>query len=322
MFRGQDSADIIKYVAAIPLTLWVAGCATTSQTKTRSVVEPWTQESFSGKRITTEHFDVFSTVRDDEFELGLPAFVEAVYRRYEATLPSPAGKGDRLSVYIFGTRFEWSSFTQRRFPHRGALYSKIGAGGFTEKGVSVLFYVDRGATLATLAHEGWHQYVESRFDVRIPAWLNEGLACYHEAVECAGVEPVFTPQRNTFRIAAVREALQRDTLMTLSELVNTNAGEVISQDHSGITRVYYTQAWSLVTFLRHRRAGRYAAQFNRLLQDVSDGSYAVRLSAARLASAGKPQTSLNEVVFETYFGCAPEELADEYYDYIVRLVGY
>ena len=283
--------------------------------------EAWSYEGLTGRRITTKHFEIISTLRDVEFEDALPRFLEMTYRRYERMLPAPARPSCPLTIYIFATRQEWEWFTRRRFPSRYEVYSRIRQGGYTEGDMSVSFYVNRSGTLATLAHEAWHQYVGSRFDTPIPAWLNEGLACYHEALHVARDRPVFTPRHNTFRINSLCEAVQRDTLLSVGGIVDTDAGQVISQDDSRITQVYYAQAWALVTFLRHGAGGRYADAFDRLLTDVTEGTFGVHVGAARLGSSDPSGTSVGRAAFEAYFGLV-DAVADEYYDHLVRVCGF
>jgi hypothetical protein len=334
-------------IATFAMALAAAGCASVWRGfSTRDVgrvavsAEPWSAEGLSGRRLTTEHFDIISTIRDTEFESALPRIMEAAHARYTATL-RPTGDGStdwtskparhqqaglpvgpaRLVTYIFGTRSEWSRFARRRFPARYAIYSRIRSGGFTEGAASVSFYTTRSTTLATLVHEGWHQYVAARFEAPIPAWLNEGLACYHEAIEIAGPEPRFTPQRNTFRISSLRKAIQSNTLLPLGHIVDTDAGQVISRHHGGVAHLYYAQAWAFVTFLRHGAGGRYSPAFNRMLRDIADGTFNHRVRAAGLTSATAGQ-SYGESVFRVYFGCTPDEMADGYYDHLVRLAGF
>ena len=312
----------LQRVSVFAIMLGVAGCVGGGPARRAVSTQVWSEQGLSGRRIITEHFDTVSTLGDAEFEAALPVFLEATYKRYHATLPAPSDASTRLTTYIFGTRSEWARFTRHRFPARCGVYSRIRSGGFTEGDTSVSFYVSRATTLATLAHEGWHQYVGSRFETQIPAWLNEGLACYHEAVEFAGSMPRFTPQRNTFRINSLREAIQRDTLMSLREVVDTNAGQVISRRHRDITQIYYAQAWALVTFLRHGARGRYAPAFDRMLSDIADGTFAVRVSAAKLGSADAATLSSGGATFRTYFDRTPDDLADEYYDHLIRVSGF
>ena len=322
MRLGPHLAHRYKSLPLLALALAGSGCATFSgPDRAPATMQPWSQEGFTGRRITTAHFDIISTIRDPEFEIALPTFVEAAYKRYEATLPPPGGADTKLTMYVFGTRTEWERFTRRRFPVRYPIYSQIHAGGFTEGDVSVSFYPNRAATLATLAHEGWHQYVGSRFDSPIPAWLNEGLACAHEAVQFAGSEPRFTPRHNTFRINNLREAVRMDTLLSLDQIIATDAGRMIGGGDARRTETYYAQAWALVDFLRHGAGGRYADAFDRLLADIANDTFRVHLSAARLGMTdGAP--ALGELAFQTYFGGPSSGAADEYYDHLIRVTGF
>ncbi len=304
------------------LAAWaICGCAPRS-TSVSVVRSAWSDDGFVGRRFVTDHFEINSILTDAEFEAALPAFMEAAYRRYEMTFPLAGRPEHKLTMYIFGTRSEWQRFTRRRFPARAAVYSRIRSGGFTEGDTSVSFFMNRSATLATLAHEGWHQYVGARFAFAIPAWLNEGLACCHESVEHAGRQPTFDPSHNTFRINSLREAVQTGRLLPLRRIVDTDAGEVISQEHSGVTQVYYAQAWALVTFLRHGSGGKYAEDFDRLLSDIADGTFPVKLSAAKLTVPDRNSTTAGTAAFEGYFGATPAALAEEYETHLMKVTGF
>jgi hypothetical protein len=303
------------------VVLALSGCAPRSPSVAVAQTR-WSDDGFAGRRFVTDHFEINSTLTDTEFEAALPAFVEAAYRRYEMTFPLAGRPEHKLTMYVFGTRSEWERFTRRRYPARAAVYARIRSGGFTEGDTSVSFFMNRSATLATLAHEGWHQYVGSRFAFAIPAWLNEGLACCHEAVEYAGRQPTFDPLHNTFRINSLREAVQTGRLLSLGRIVDTDAGEIISQEHSGVTQVYYAQAWALVTFLRHGGGGRYATDFDRLLSDIADGTFPVRLSAAKLTGQDHGATTAGGATFEAYFGATPEALANEYETHLLQVAGF
>ncbi len=320
MQRGHRGR--LRWVAAWGVVMGTAACAPRSTVRIAVNIEPWSEEGLTGRRLVTEHFEIISTLRDAELEAALPGFLEACHSQYEAMIPSPAGVEMKLPAYIFGTRSEWARFVQRRFPTRYDVYSRIRTGGFTEGRTSVSFHVNRAATLATLAHEGWHQYIGARLEKPIPAWLNEGLACYHEAIELAGTTPRFTPQHNTFRINSLREAIQTDNAMSLQEIVDTDAGQVITRYHAGISQIYYAQAWALATFLRHGASGQHAPAFERMLRDLADGTFAVRVSAATLGTTGAGDTSLGEAVFKAYFGHTPDQLADDYYDHLIRVAGF
>lgn len=297
-----------------------AGCNAPAGKNAAFTTAPWNESGFTGRTLTTAHYTIHSTLDDPQLEAALPDLLESLYARYEAPFAPPA-QPVRLTTYVFGTREQWERFTRERFGPRFLVYRRIRAGGFTEGSTSVSFYLNsRSGLLSTVAHEGWHQYVGARFPRQVPAWLNEGMACYHEAIDFSGKRPKFKPQHNTFRIHSLRDAVQRDELIPLAEIVRTDAGEVISRDHSTITQYYYAQAWALVTFLRHGAGGKYAGGFDRLLRDLADGTFRTRVHAAALA--GGPDAPIGDAVFVQYFGTAPAALATEYHDHLVELAGF
>lgn len=322
MRHGSWRAPRHRSLLFSAVLLGLSGCATGGAVRGSATVQPWLEDGFAGRRITTAHFEIISTLRDAEFEAALPAFVEAAHKRYEATLPPPRRADSRLTMYVFGTRTEWERFTRRRFPVRFPIYSRIRAGGFTEGNVSVSFYTNRAATLATVAHEGWHQYVDARFASPIPAWLNEGLACCHEAVQFADSTPRFTPRHNTFRINNLCEAVQTDMLLSLPRLLSTDAGQVIGLSGSRAAETYYAQAWALIDFLQRGAGGRYADAYDRLLGDIANDAFRVRLSAQKLGTPDAVRLSQGELAFQTYFGGTTEVMANEYYDHLIRLTGF
>ncbi len=307
---------------------WItAGCAHPGRVNpSQAWFVSWTGEGIQGRRITTAHFEIISTVVDDEFERGLPGFLERAYAEYEKTLPGVRPVDERLTTYVFGLRDEWTRFTRTHYPLRLEVYARIRSGGFTEGTTAASFYVSRGVTLATLAHEGWHQYVNARVDRPIPAWINEGLACTFESFDLDHGAPRFKPRRNAFRINSLREAIQRDTLIPLAEMLDTDAGEVILSDRTKNTDTYYAQAWALITFLRYGAGGRYASAFKRMMGDVASGSFHVRISAARLTSADKTYGAMpisdGRAAFVAYFDTAPEDVQEDYYDHLVRKAGF
>lgn len=306
---------------------WVGGCATGSPAPpTHVTAEDWSELGLSGRRYHTQHFTLITTPVDEEFERALPQFAEAVYRRCaqivrpDGTLADNTGAG-RMIVYVFGSRTEWDYFTRRRFAARYSTYVRIQYGGFTEGGTSVSFYTNRTATLATLAHEIWHQYAATHVRAQLPAWLNEGLACYVESLQFVGDKPKFTPRRNSFRINSLCDAIQRDALIPLSQLVRTNAGTLVGHGSMRQSQVYYAQVWALITFFRHGAGGRHGAAFGRLLDDMANETFDTRTSAARLGLAATGVDSWGSAVLVAYFG-SPESLQEGYYDHLIRTCGF
>jgi len=302
------------------LALVIAGCRAHGPTTAIAVsVRPWSEAGLVGRKLTTQHFEIVSTLDDAELETALPAFLERMYSRYDGLLPTPDGTKDKLIVHVFTSRGQWHRFMQTDAAARSEVSCHIRPGGFTQGASSACFHVDRSTTLTTLAHQGWHQYAASRFRSQLPPWLNEGLACYLEAVDHSGADPAFAPQYNTLRINGLREAIQSDALLSLQEIVNTSVEEVISKDNSRIAQTYHAQVWALITFLRHGAGGRYVDSLRSLLRDVADGSYQARVGAARLSASTPSSISDAEATFHFYFAAEPAALADAYYDHMVRI---
>jgi len=245
-----------------------AGCASDSAAPSfTQQTEPWQFAGIAGRRITTDHFQINSTLTDTDLEAHLPAFLEAAHVHYATLLPAGAEESDPLVGYVFQTRRQWERFTQRFTGARARTYLRISTGGYTHRGVSVVYNIRRDPTLAVIAHEGLHQYVARRFDEPIPAWLNEGLACYVESVWFDGTRLTLRPVRNRFRRNHLREAVIEKRLFALTDLLDTHAGRVL---HDGGDRVaaYYAQAWALVLFLRDGPVQAYRKGFSRLLADA------------------------------------------------------
>lgn len=301
----------------------IAGCKSHAPIRPLNVqLDKWVEDDFSGRRMITGNYEIYSTLTDVDFERRLPEVFEAAYRRFSETMP-PTSQSRKMQVYIFATRQQWEQFTRARYPARWTIYSRIRSGGFTEGDAAIIFYHSRAQTLATLIHEGWHQYAHSRIAAPVPAWLNEGLACYFEGVELreAGELLFFTPTRNPYRLNPLRRALHSGQLFSIEELVSTNAGEVIHHGNSGITQTYYAQVWALVVYLLHGEGSEPADSFMHLLADIASGEFNIRKSAARFDPQALSGSSV-EPTFIYYFGVTPGEMNPKYLSYLQKLAGY
>lgn len=309
---------------AVGLSAAGGGCATMAT----PAPETWTQESWSignteGRLITTRHFAIHSTLHDKEFEAALPGFLETAYRQYASLIPPDPGRLERLPTYVFQHRQEWERFAAQQFPNRFGVYRRIMAGGFTEQDQCVAYYIKRTYTLSVLAHEGLHQYVAANCPARLPAWLNEGLATYCESFELPGDDRVaFTPRRNSYRLNAIREALQGGSILPLTEILATDAGEVIVEGQSVKTRTYYAQAWALTCYLRHEAGGRYSGGFEQLLQDLASGDVATMAQAAKIRAPEPARTSYGEAVFRAYISEDIAEVQAGFERFLYDLAGF
>lgn len=308
MGRLQTLAWGVRWTALCAISIAACGCAASSSATVhvpvfRSDQQPWTFMGREGLHVTTDHFDFHTTLEDAELRDYLPEFLETTYQFYESILPASAEMSEerpRLQTYLFASRHEWDAFSKRRFPERYPLYRKITAGGYSEGDTCVAYNIGRAQTLSVIAHEGWHQYLAGVTSESVPAWLNEGLATYCESVEFRKGRPYFVPQRNTFRINHLCNALSRGETSRLGALLGTDAGQVIDGEQSSATTAYYAQAWALMVYLRHGEQGRYESALVQLLNDIKDGTFRAPSRSARITSPSPSETSVGESVFRAY----------------------
>ena len=284
-------------------------------------VQDWPGGGANGKQILTDHWDIRTTIRDTEFHKLLPEFMESTYHQYTKLFPNmQTSDSRRLQVYLFQSRREWEAFSAKRFPRKARLYRRIRQGAYCEGDLCVAYYIRRVYTLSVLAHEGLHAFVHRHFAGTLPAWLNEGLATYCEGYEYGVESPKFTPDRNEFRLNSLRAALLGDQLVPLRELLRTHAGEVVRGTSPGVY-AYYSQAWALIVYLRHGEKGKYAREFESLLQDLGTERMRVGVGAyvaATRTEDGSPM-SFGEAVFRKYISEDLDTFERQYKKYLYEV---
>ncbi|GJM26209.1 MAG: hypothetical protein DHS20C16_26240 [Phycisphaerae bacterium] len=301
----------------------VGGCSTGEDEVVQFEQEPWSLGRIAGTKLSTEHFDIHSTLTDAQLQAALPEFMEAAYDQYDSLLPAPeSGAGKRLQTFVFNDRAQWELYAKSKFPQQFPVLRKISAGGFAVGNECVVYYIRRTYTLSVLAHEGMHQYFANYFSSRLPAWLNEGLATYCESYDLPSGKARFTPQRNSFRLNALRDAMTTDAILPLRGILATDAGRIVNQGRSRLTKTYYAQAWALVCFLRHGHDGKYADGFQDMLDAIVSGDLENAAKVARIQPTARGKTSFGESVFRAYITDDLKTLEAEFGDYLYELVGF
>jgi hypothetical protein len=307
---------------AFGLALLLAGCAA-KQPVPQMIVEPevgeWIVDGVAGKVIRTEHFEVFTTIRDDTFLELLPRYLEAAHYRYEGLIPPRVEKPQRLTTFLYSRRGEWERHVNQHYPRRAAVYRRIQSGAFTEGTTSVAYYTNnRTRTLSVLAHEGFHQYAAAHIAADLPAWLNEGLATYCESFELHKGETTFVPRRNPVRMRSLQEAIAAKSLLPLRDVLRTHAGEVVVATDRRVYS-YYAQAWALVLFLYDQPE--YAVGLQRLLDDLGSPTYRVGIGGFVAASEPVGGLPINpaEAAFRKYIADDVELFEAQFDAYLRKL---
>lgn len=245
---------------------------------------PWTLGARTGRVITTPNFRVFTTETEPLFLSRIPAFLElslAFARREFGDLPEP---DRRLDTYLLSNRGEWESLTRDLTGERAAIYLRIQAGGFSERGRALLFDVGRRGTFGLASHEAWHQYTQTSFEQPLPLWLEEGIASTLEGYRWSTTDaslPVFLPWANVDRFDRLREVVDAGRAAPLDQLLSSRPQDLLSWHSNESALDYYAQVWALVLFLRESGHAGYAEGARRLVEDSARGRMAARLAQER-----------------------------------------
>ena len=246
-----------------------------------STVEPWRSATRDGERIVTPHFRIHTTMRSDEFKRFMAVFAERAIAHWTSSLAALPAPDRRLDTYVFGSRDEWAAHTRAKLGTEAGAYLALGRGGYTSDAEAILYDIGPGDTLTILAHEGWHQFTQSRFEQELPAWLEEGIAAYMEGhrIDPESGEPIFSPWRNFERFGELRDAVRRGRTVPIDEILDSTAQEYLADGRDRLL-TFYAQVWALVHYLREGEDGAYASGLSRLLADCVAGRVADSLRGA------------------------------------------
>lgn len=309
---------------ALGVVAFVAGCGA-PKSKYEAVpfdTTEWTYYRSKGEILTSPHYKLHTTcTKNRPFITALPGFMEACYQAYRELLPAESERAELMNSYLFMRRYEWDRFTEEFTGPRAATYKQIRRGGYSERGVTVSLFTNQASTLSILAHEGLHQYLDVTGRSAIPAWINEGLACYFEAFELdEHNRPTFDPKNNTLRRPAMREALANGSLIPLKEILGTHAGIAVHKQSSHV-RSYYAQEWSLVLFLLDSPStNKYAPGFKTLLTELGTEAM-TRKANAYLAADSTGEMTHGEAVFRAYVTEDLEAFEADYLTFMHDLLG-
>lgn len=290
-----------------------------------------TEREPGGLQITTQHYEIYTTVQDPLILRQMPMLLESAFRKYVQPVNSEVELEERLVIYFFETRGQWDDFTRHWAGRDAGMYLQIQSGAYYLNGACVSYHIGRDADFSVLAHEGWHQFGTELFAYRLPAWLDEGLATNFEAQQWGRNTVDFVPRINGGRLWALREGLTRGEIFRLGELLELEPGGVLThggrlhgiEDQPRIA-TYYAQVYALVRFLREYDYGRYLLRYRALLEGGYNGSWP--LSEADGLEARQrdrnPTRGWNRrvgpLVFERYIGPV-EEIEEQYLNFCVEI---
>jgi hypothetical protein len=288
-------------------------------------VEPWDGRYGSGLKLTTAHYEIFTTLGQPLMLRLIPGFIESAHRGYNEQLPQPIETSTPFQVYLFAERRQWEDFTRDFAGPQASIFCKIKSGAYYLNGACVVYDIGPQRTFSALGHEGWHQFNSRHFRYRLPSWLDEGVAMQFETSVVAGGLFRFDPSANLQRLDALQEILTMGRPLALRELVATSPGEVLATNEDQTVMAFYSQAYALIRFLREAGYGRHLEAYRGLIADGLLGRWPLAASDGTTAEdRNLPRTlawnrQVGRRLFEHYLGPDLDQIEQEYVAFCRRI---
>ncbi|MHC4640375.1 MAG: hypothetical protein ACYS32_01935 [Planctomycetota bacterium] len=289
-------------------------------------VEVWENEYGPGLKLTTSHYEVFTTFLEPLMLREVPGFVESAYRGYQGQLPEPIETTSKFTIYLFATRQQWEDFTRSFAGAQAELYCKLKAGAYYLNGACVAYNIGRERTFSMLGHEGWHQFNSRHFTFRLPSWLDEGIATLFEVHRYEDGLFYFEPGQNGYRLGALKKTLINGNMIPLRELIGINPGEVLATNEDDAVSAFYCQSYALVRFLREEGYGKRLRDYHEMLLGGLSGDWPLgeadkRTAADRnIARTVRWNRTVGPLLFEHYIDDDFEEIEKEYRAFCKKIV--
>lgn len=288
-------------------------------------IEIWVSEYGQGLKLTTAHYEIFTTLLEPLMLRRIPLFMESAYRGYNGELPEPIETTSKFTIYLFADRQQWTAFTKSFAGDHADLFCSIKAGAYYLNGACVAYNIGRKRTFSALGHEGWHQFNSRLFKFRLPSWLDEGMAMLFESPRTEEGIFYFEPGENTYRLDALKKTLKNKTI-PLKELIEISPGEVLATNESEQVLAFYSQSYALVRFLREGGFEKHISNYRRLLLDGLRGDWPLDEVSKKIAEdRNRPRTVLwnrivGQLLFQQYIGGDFDQLEQEYLAFCRQIV--
>lgn len=281
-------------------------------------VEVWQNTYGPGLKLTTAHYEIFTTLLEPLMLSQVPGFVESAYRAYNNQLPKLISTTTKSPVFLFADRAQWEDFTKTFAGPRAPIYHKIKAGAYYLNGACVAYNIGRERTFSVLGHEGWHQFNKKHFKFRLPSWLDEGIAILFETSRYEQGLFYFEPGRNMHRLGALKKTLIKNNMIPLKKLMAINPGEVLATDEAEAIMAFYAQSYALVRFLREEGYGKRLADYHQLLLGGLRGDWPLSEASKKIAADRNiPLTvrwnrAVGPLLFKQYISDDLDQIEKEY----------
>ncbi|MBN1393311.1 MAG: hypothetical protein JW947_11000 [Sedimentisphaerales bacterium] len=288
-------------------------------------VEVWENEYGPGLKLTTAHYEIFTTLLEPLMLSQVPGFMESAYRSYNDQLAEPIETTSKFTIYLFAERGQWEAFTWEFVGPEASLYLKIKSGAYYLNDACVAYNIGRELTFSALGHEGWHQFNKKHFRYRLPSWLDEGIAMLFETSRYEQGLFYFEPGRNLGRLGALKMTLVKNRVIPVKELIAMNPGEALVTSDDAVI-AFYSQAYALVRFLREDNYGKRLGNYHQMLEEGMEGKWPLEEGGRRMAEDRNiPITvrwnrAIGTKLFNYYIGEDLEQIEKEYLTFCRKIV--
>ncbi|MGB2863340.1 MAG: hypothetical protein WBC05_08450 [Sedimentisphaerales bacterium] len=289
-------------------------------------VEVWNNQYGPGLKLTTAHYEIFTTLLEPLMLRQSPGLIESAYKAYNQQLPEPIETRTKFTIYLFADRRQWEDFTNNFAGEQAEIFRRIKAGAYCHNGACVAYDIGSERTFSVLAHEGWHQFSSRHFMFRLPSWLDEGVAMLFETQAAGDGTFDFEPAENAYRLDALKKTLSKDKMMPLRNLIATTPGDVLATDQTEAVMGFYSQSYALIRFLRETGGGERLGDYHRLLADGLRGDWPLdEVSKKIAADRNIPRNILwnhlvSLVLFHEYIGDDYGPVEKEYLAFCRQIV--
>ena len=289
-------------------------------------VEIWNNKYGPGLKLTTNHYEIFTTLLKPSMLCRVPGLIESAYEAYNLQLPESIETRNKFIIYLFAGRLQWEAFTNNFTGEQAGIFRRIKAGAYCHNGACVAYDIGSERTFSVLAHEGWHQFSGRHFKFRLPSWLDEGVAMMFETQITEDGTFSFEPAKNAYRLDALRKTLSKNKMLTLRDLISTTPGDMLATDRAEAVMGFYSQSYALIRFLLEADGGKRLNDYRRLLADGLQGSWPLGGAGKKIAADRNiPRNILwnqhvSLVLFREYIGDAYAPIEKEYRAFCRRIV--
>jgi len=256
-------------------------------------VEVWNNPYGPGLKLTTAHYEIFTTLLKPLMLRQSAKLIELAYKAYNLQLPEPVETRNKFVIYLFADRWQWEAFTNNFAGEQAEIFCRIKAGG-------------------------------RHFKFRLPSWLDEGVAMLFEVHRTGDGTFGFEPAKNAYRLDALKKTMSKGKMLPLRDLIVTTPGDVLATDQTEAVLGFYSQSYALIRFLRESGDER-LGDYRRLLADSLRGNWPLDETSRKIAvDRNIPRYILwnrrvSLVLFHEYIGDDYKQIEKEYLAFCRRI---